>query len=499
MATASPAKKSQTIAYILLLLLIVAGFVFRYAGIMKGLSYWNDEGHAAIYARGLAQTGTPVNSYGRSTGYYQILLYALTAASFRTFGINEFAGRFPSVLAGTALIAIIYFVSKRLAGERAALMSAFLMTFAQMQLAWSTQLRPYVWLEGATLGVVYFCYLFMVNRSRFLDRNILVAGAVTCLAALFHATGLMNLFIIGAAIVGKSIAEKRYKYLLYLIPIGLLLLAALFLIFRTVIDILLRFDNNPMHYRIFITQNYKWLVAGAVLGGIGLYRKNKTALYLLSASAVLIFLIAIFKINSQFVRYSLPAFPLLYILFSCGIVTAADLIRSRSRALPVWAATGTVAFLASAYMYKKGKIEVFPRYYYTINRDMRENPIVDYKEAFAGINKLIGERKDVIIVDSWNDRVPWYMPGQAFIFASREPKIRTDDQFGEKMIRTVDDFENERTRHAAGVVLVENWESQMIPGLQDHVRKTLRHEFDVQDLPYNKDDKWSISVYSWGL
>ncbi|MEN9327861.1 MAG: hypothetical protein RI947_669 [Candidatus Parcubacteria bacterium] len=484
---------------IFLTILIIIGFYFRYTGIVKNLSYWNDEGHVAIYARGLEETGKAINTYGQSTGYYQLLMYSVTAISFKLFGVTEFAGRLPSVIIGTVLIAAIYIVSRRSLGKRAALISAFLMTFAQMQLAWSTQLRPYIWLELATLCIVYLCYKFMRNTDSFFDLNIVWAGLITVFAVLFHASGLMNVPIIGFAVVYKSISQKKYAAILYTIPLALIFVAAIFLIFRNVFEILLRFDTDILHYRIFITQNYKWLIAGAAVGGIGLFRRDKSMSILLAVSVALIFAMAIFKINSQFVRYSLPAFPLLYMLFSYGVVIAADMISSHLRSVPLLLSTAILMVLVTGYLYKKDKIVMTPKYYYTINHDMRENPIVDYKKAFAGMKQLIGTRNDILIVDSWNDRVPWYIPGRPFVFASREKKIKIDPQFGEKMIRTVDHFEAERTRNNAGIVLVENWESQMIPELQDHIRKTLKHEFDVQDLPYNEDDKWSVSIYSWGI
>lgn len=500
MAIANSFRKSNTvILYVLLFLFIAAGFTLRYTGIVKNLSYWNDEGHVAIYARGLEETGKAINTYGQSTGYYQLLMYSVTAISFKMFGVTEFAGRLPSVIIGTVLIAAIYIVSRRSLGKRAALISAFLMTFAQMQLAWSTQLRPYIWLELATLCIVYLCYRCMRNTASFFDLYIVGAGIITILAVLFHASGLMNVPIIGFTIVYKSISQKKYAALLYTIPLALIFVVAIFLIFRNVFDILLRFDTDILHYRIFITQNYKWLVAGAAVGCIGLFRRDKSMSILFAVSVALIFAMAIFKINSQFVRYSLPAFPLLYMLFSYGVVTAADLISAHLRSVPPLLSTAILMVLVTGYLYKKDKIVMTPKYYYTINHDMRENPIVDYKKAFAGMNQLIGNRKDILIVDSWNDRVPWYIPGHPFVFASREKKIKIDPQFGEKMIHTIDHFEAERMRNKAGIVLVENWESQMIPELQDHIRKTLKHEFDVQDLPYNEDDKWSISIYSWGI
>ncbi|MBI4004876.1 hypothetical protein HY358_01935, partial [Candidatus Roizmanbacteria bacterium] len=47
--------------------------------------------------------------------------------------------------------------------------------------------------------------------------------------------------------------------------------------------------------------------------------------------------------------------------------------------------------------------------------------------------------------------------------------------------------------------LIENWESLTSPELQQHIQKTLKRELDVQNLPYNENDRWSITVFSWGM
>ena len=129
---------------------------------------------------------------------------------------------------------------------------------------------------------------------------------------------------------------------------------------------------------------------------------------------------------------------------------------------------------------------------------MRENPIVDYAIAFDKIRKMISGKKSVILMDAWNDRIPWYLPDQEYIFLTKNEKY-IDPTFNEKMVGTIAGFESEKKRYQSGVVLVENWESLTPPDLQKHIRDTLTRKFDVENLPYNEADKWSISIYTWGL
>lgn len=130
---------------------------------------------------------------------------------------------------------------------------------------------------------------------------------------------------------------------------------------------------------------------------------------------------------------------------------------------------------------------------------MRENPIVDYKLAFANIKELISDKEDVLVIDAWNDRVPWYLPNQEYIMANVATPEGVDPMYGEKFVGTLDGIKNEISDHKSGVVIVEDWQSFMSDEIKEYVRKNLKFEFTVQDLPYNENDHWGISVYSWGI
>ena len=102
-------------------------------------------------------------------------------------------------------------------------------------------------------------------------------------------------------------------------------------------------------------------------------------------------------------------------------------------------------------------------------------------------------------MDAWNDRVPWYLPGQKYIFLFKDGAGKIDPVFGEKILGTIKEFEAEKKLYESGIVIVEDWESLMNEDIKEYVRKNLKFEFTVQDLPYNENDHWGISVYSWGI
>lgn len=483
--------------YIFLSLLLIAGLVYRLIGIKEGLSFWNDEDHAALMSRFILIRGVPTTDFGYTGGLYQIALYYVTATSFIIFGVTEFAGRLPSVLIGTILIFLVYYYTMKVTNsQRVAIMAAFLTSFSQIQLAWSTQLRPYIWLELFTVITIYYAYQFLKHKSVLLNYNLAFGFFWSTLSVLFHGSGFIPVALVSSALILKIITLKKYKYFMLLLPIALASLILLFLAPHYTVPLLLKFDFRVWHYVAFFKE-YIWLFVPAFFGAIHLWYKNRNLFVVLPVFIVIIFALAIFKLNTQYVRYSLPAMPLLYILFSIGFFALLDLLsfkQSRSTKTIV-AIVLLLGFIGAPII--KGKIIVWPKYYYSINNDVRENPIVDYKLAFERIKKMIGDKKNVIVMDAWNDRVQYYLPKQKFIFMTRSLNKTTDPHFG--IINSIYMFNDVKKRYSRGLVIVENWESMTPPELQDYIRKTLNHEFDVNNLPYNEDDKWSISIYSWGF
>lgn len=470
--------------------------IFAFFGISQKLSYWNDESHVALFARNWLDYGRPITNTGFSTGIYQVALYAITAISFLLFGVNEFAGRLPSVIAGGALIVTLYFFSKSKLGQKQALVVAFLSAFLQIQLAWSTQLRPYVWLQLLSVLVIWALTNYWDSRSIF-GKQLYLSVILAIISGFFHGTGLVYLAIISFLFFCNLIRLKKFKLLLGL-PVFLFIFILLFyLSFSGNIEAikynLFHFSFSLLHYRIFLTHNYLWLIVGSVVGFIAIYKQNKFLALLLSGSATFIFAVAIFKINPNYVRYSLPAFPLLYLLFSAGLVSIISRLTTRN--------TFQYLLLAISFFLLSltHKLIFWPQYYYSINADVRENPILDYKTTFEKIGKLMEGKSNTLIIDSWNDRVPWYLPDQKFVMTNYATPKGIDPVFGEEFIGSVEDVKNQIKKHSSGVVIVEDWQSFMDEDIKDYVRKNLKYEFTTQDLPYNSGDHWGVSVYSWGI
>lgn len=287
-------------------------------------------------------------------------------------------------------------------------------------------------------------------------------------------------------------SRKKIHIFLTLIPIVLLILGALSMtpFLGSFFGTLFHVNTSVSHYSVFLRHHYGWLMVGAVLGSGILWRSNRYLCVLLAAGALGIIALAQFKVNERYVRYSITAFPLLYLLMGAGVIGLADhLIKDTAKRY-----IGYVALLGGLLIFPiaKDKFIFKPQIYYSINADMRENPIVDYKAAFQKITELTRGDKSVFVMDAIFDRVLWYMPGQVYGFLFSIPSSTPQ-------ATTVDGFEKIKSSHPSGVAIVENWQSLTSPALQQYIRTTLKHEFEMGTVKGNENDPWNINVYSWGL
>lgn len=119
--------KSNRLIHVLLLLALCGTLLFWGLG-ATGLTD-RDEGRNAEAGREMLETGdwiTPTFNY-EPRFYKPALLYWLMSASYATFGVNEFAARFPSALFGTALILLQYWFLSRWRDPQLGLIGALML------------------------------------------------------------------------------------------------------------------------------------------------------------------------------------------------------------------------------------------------------------------------------------------------------------------------------------------------------------------------------------
>ncbi|MFH1190305.1 MAG: glycosyltransferase family 39 protein [Candidatus Omnitrophota bacterium] len=120
-----------------------------------------DETFYAETAREMLAKGEWVTPYlyGKPQFEKPILFYWLVEASFKAFGVNEFAARFPSAVLGTAGIIAVFFMGSILFGRRAGFLSALILAtnveYIVLSRACITDMALFVFLLAAALFFIW--------------------------------------------------------------------------------------------------------------------------------------------------------------------------------------------------------------------------------------------------------------------------------------------------------------------------------------------------------
>ena len=146
------------------------------------------------------------------------LLYWLAAASYRLFGVSEFAARFPSALAASAIVLTLFFALRRAGLADVAAPSALLLATSAIFIGYARAATPDMVLTAAVAIALLSGYLWTSANGR--ERAVCwaVLSAATGVAVL--AKGLVGValivpvFAIYLAIIGKlgSIGWREYVF-----------------------------------------------------------------------------------------------------------------------------------------------------------------------------------------------------------------------------------------------------------------------------------------------
>jgi 4-amino-4-deoxy-L-arabinose transferase-like glycosyltransferase len=142
--------------YVLLLAAGAALFLVN----LGGPSLWDiDEGRNATAAYEMLESGDYViptfNAVLRS--HKPVLLYWLQTAAYRAFGINEFAARLPSALAGLLTLLLVYELGRRLFDPITGLLAALILGSAPLFCASGHFANPDA-LLNATVVLTLYCF-----------------------------------------------------------------------------------------------------------------------------------------------------------------------------------------------------------------------------------------------------------------------------------------------------------------------------------------------------
>lgn len=178
-----------------LILIMVTAAWLRFRG-LDAQSYWFDELFSAHYSRPDHDIATVITlTLGDvHPPFYQLMMWL----SYKVIGFTEWAGRFPSAVAGLAAVWGIYMLGRELFGSRAGLYAAALATVNYYLLYYSQEARSYAFLYAlCTLS-----FLFFVRALRSDSKANLTAYVVATLLLLYtHYFGFLVLLAEGVALL----------------------------------------------------------------------------------------------------------------------------------------------------------------------------------------------------------------------------------------------------------------------------------------------------------
>lgn len=196
---------------IILAILILLGFVIRFVNVSSLPQILNRD-EAALAYNGLLISQTTKDEFGKSWpltiesfGDYKLPGYPYTlAALFKVLPINDLTVRLPSVLAGTFLILISFFLARNFKfSHNQSLFFSFLIALSPISIFYSR-----IAFEANVALTLFVGAITLLTLPKSNLKTDILAGIATLIAILFYNTPLLLLpFIIIALIISRGIKQ----------------------------------------------------------------------------------------------------------------------------------------------------------------------------------------------------------------------------------------------------------------------------------------------------
>jgi 4-amino-4-deoxy-L-arabinose transferase-like glycosyltransferase len=482
---------------ILVVIFIFTGFLFRLKGIQDGHSFWSDEAFVSAIARNINRGGISAIE-GIEIIIYQPLQTIITLVSFIIFGFSEFAARIPAVIFGTIGIIFAYLLGSKLSNKNGGLLSAFLYSFSQLNLANSTQAKPYTAIQTLLVAICYTIILLQERKKKYISLHIFIILAATA-STLFNYIGILTwipyLIYFGYSYKKRALLYLKQPHIIFFGGI-FFILGVFFLQIPKMISTL--FDsqtvNNTTYLRELLWRNYAFITLPAIIGIVTMFKKNKPVFIGVSLYILSLLMLWNFKQYSHNVRYLVPLFGLLFVLFGVFWAEVGERLFNKKSA---W-----VCLLVAVLLFAGGyKIVRKPAVYYSPNADLLGDvQIADYKTAYMRLNEKYPDLKNIAVFNDVIDTEIWYMDKQANAYFMKGVVKPYPNPADHTMIYgTLNDFIKQKNKYPKGILIVEDWESFLPEDIKQYAKKNMKLEFRVEGLPQAEGDNWPIEVYSWGL
>ncbi len=171
----------------------------------------NDSAHHANIALHMYLNNDYVNLIDRSTDYLDKphFFFWLTALSFKVFGVNGFAYKFPAFLASILAIYSTYKLAVCLTGKTTAKLAAIVFASSLAFILANNDVRMEALLSAMIITAVWQLTLF-TDRQK--TKNLLLGAVFTAIA--FSIKGWLGPIIIFSAIFFKILFDKQWQLLL---------------------------------------------------------------------------------------------------------------------------------------------------------------------------------------------------------------------------------------------------------------------------------------------
>ena len=471
--------KEHTWETILITSLFLVGLFFRLKGISTNHSFWSDEAYVSTVARYILTSRLSLSD-GVSLIWYQPLQIITEMVFFILFGFSEWAARMPSVIWGSSGIIISYFLGKKISNHWGGVLSAFLYSFLQLNLSYSTQAKPYSAM-GTLLLIVFFS----------LGRYPIISISAALAASLYNLTGIY--FFIPIVVYYFSSIKNIYKKPLIALILSTIFLFTGYLLLRY--SLILPFIKPQYNWvslgRDLMWRQYAFLTLPALFG-LFLIKSSKLKIGILAYS-FFVFYSWLFVSYSHNVRYLVPFFSVIIVLF--GSFWANVGIKMYRSSLATVIAVILLLFLGGYKLIRK------PTVYYTPNEDFfADVQNADYKTFFLEWRKRYPDFENYPIISGTLDSTSWYTNRTpSAVIDWKTGKTFYESRFGYWYYSTLEGFISEKEKHFSGFVIIHDWPSFMPEDVKSYVKKNLRLELRVESMAVSPNDKWPLELYSWGF
>jgi 4-amino-4-deoxy-L-arabinose transferase-like glycosyltransferase len=266
--------------------------------------------------------------------YFLVMHFWIRAA-----GRSEFALRFPSAVAATLTLPLLYALARRLLSEEAGLWAALLGALSPFYLWYAQEARMYTWVAVLSLASVYALLPLLTGRPRW--RDYVIYAAVTLALLYTHYSGF---FLLAFEVIAYSVCRLRGRPWVALAVFALLAVALIPLVpfvLRVSRLTLFALEYRPLHLilaeawsafslglRIPVIQP-PWqtapFLAVFIVGLVGLFLLRRRRAWLFSLGYLLVpvlFLYALSLVRPSYMnpRHLMVASPAWELMLAQGLV-----------------------------------------------------------------------------------------------------------------------------------------------------------------------------------